>query len=339
MRGQFFRRIGCAFALMAFFSGGLIAVLYWVLNGNFHPAPVFGNHLTRLILIFFGMAVLFLAGRAIRRMAIPIGDLLDAAGRIANGDYSVRVPERGTPEVRGLARAFNSMAERLQTNDRQRRALLADVSHELRTPLTIVQGNLEGMLDGVYPADQEHLQSLLEETHVLSHIIDDLRTLSLAEAGALKLQVESSDLAGLVEDTAAAFQAQARRSSITLETLAQPGLPELEIDPTRIRQVLTNLLVNALRYTPQGGKVQVRVEGDSRQIRVSVQDSGAGIAPADLPHIFDRFYKAADSRGSGLGLAIAKSLVAAHGGEISAASEPGKGATITFTIPAKAQIK
>ncbi len=345
MRGRFLRRVGCGLAVLVLFISGLFTALAWLLNsiinptqapGSFHPvlwlaAPLF------LLLILIGI---FTAVRIIRRAALPFGNLLDAAGRIADGDYAARVPEHGPREVRSLAGAFNSMAERLEVNDQERRRLLADVTHELRTPITVIQGNLEGMLDGIYPADPDHLQSLLDETHMLSYIIDDLRTLSLTEAGALQLQLETGDMADLVEDTVEAFRPLAQRRSVTLRADLPPDLPEVEVDPARIREVLANLLSNALRYTPPGGEVQLRVEvgagqPTARRVRVSVQDSGSGIAPADLPHIFDRFYKSADSRGSGLGLAIAKSLVTAHGGEIEAESQPGKGTTITFTIPVK----
>jgi signal transduction histidine kinase len=222
------------------------------------------------------------------------------------------------------------MAARLQANDEQRRDLLADVTHELRTPLTVIQGNLEGLLDGIYPRDDAHLEPILEETRVLSRLIDDLRTLALAESGALKLQQEPTDLAILVSETVAFFQAQA--NGVELSADVEPGLV-LEIDPARIRQVLENLITNALRYTPRGETIRVQCSVEGAYVKVSVSDTGAGISPDDLPHIFDRFYKSHDSRGTGLGLAIAKNLVIAHGGEISAQSTVGRGTTIHLTLP------
>jgi two-component system, OmpR family, sensor histidine kinase BaeS len=194
----------------------------------------------------------------------------------------------------------------------------------------VVQGNLEGLIDGIYPRDDAHLQPILEETRVLSRLIDDLRTLALAESGALKLQIEPTDLAMLVSETVAFFQAQA--DGVELSADAEPGLV-LEIDPERIRQVLENLLANALRYTPRSGTIRVRCFAEGAHAKVSVSDTGAGIPPDELPHIFDRFYKSRDSRGTGLGLAIAKNLVVAHGGEISAQSALDKGTTIHFTLP------
>jgi signal transduction histidine kinase len=263
--------------------------------------------------------------------------MLEAAGRVADGDYNTRVDETGPREVRALSRAFNSMAARLQIHEEQRRNLLADVTHELRTPLTVIQGNLEGLLDGVYPRDDAHLTPILEETHVLSRLIDDLRTLALAESGALKLQKEPTDLATLTNETVASFRAQADAAGIELSTDAAANLPMLELDPARIRQVLENLIANALRYTPRGGMVRIRcfAEGTSR-VSIAVTDSGVGISKDDLPHIFERFYKSSDSRGTGLGLAIAKNLITAHGGEISAQSEPGAGTQIRLSLPVTA---
>jgi signal transduction histidine kinase len=230
------------------------------------------------------------------------------------------------------------MAARLQAEDEQRRNLLADVTHELRTPITVIQGNLEGLLDGIYPPDQPHIASILDETRVLSRVIDDLRTLSSADSGALKLQLEPTDPGELIEETAASFGMQAQAAGVAVRAELEAGLPRLALDATRIREVLANLLTNALRYTPSGGEIVLRCglgEGGGDRLYVSVSDSGAGIAAEDLPHIFERFYKSDQSRGSGLGLAIARSLVEAHGGEISAHSQPGAGTTIRFTLPVR----
>ena len=287
--------------------------------------------------LVIGVAGVLLTGRALRRLAISVDDLMEAADRVAAGDFTARVTEQGPRELRALARTFNAMAARLQETTEQRRNLLADVTHELRTPLTVIQGNLEGLLDGIYPSDEAHLAPILDETQVLARLIDDLRTLALAESGALRLQKEMTDLSVLLNETAASFRARSEAAGIRL-TVSQSGeaeLPLVEVDPARIHEVLTNLISNALRYTPAGGEICVRgwVDGDGSQVRVSVSDTGPGIAADVLPHIFDRFYKSPDSRGMGLGLAIAKNLVAAHGGEISAQSAPGQGTTIQFTLP------
>jgi two-component system, OmpR family, sensor histidine kinase BaeS len=207
------------------------------------------------------------------------------------------------------------------------------VTHELRTPLTVIQGNLEGMLDGMYAADETRLRSILEETAILSRLTDDLRTLSLAEGGALQLKREPTDLVALTRDALAAYQSTAMAASVHVELVAPPREMIQEVDPERVRQVLSNLVSNAVRYSPPGGEVKVELAPAGSGARLSVADSGPGIAPEDLPHVFDRYYKSADSRGMGLGLAIARYLVEAHGGQIQAESEPGKGTTIWFTLP------
>jgi signal transduction histidine kinase len=272
-------------------------------------------------------------GRAIRRAAAPVGDLIEASGRVEAGDFSTRVPERGPREVRTLARAFNEMSARLEEVEQRRRSALADVSHELRTPLTVIQGNLEALLDGVYPADAEHLQPILEETRVLERLIDDLRTLTLAEAGSLVLHREPTDLGALLNEVAAAFRSQAEPAGIALTVDVADDVPTLEVDPARIREVVSNLLTNALRHTPRDGKVEVSAQRAGEEVEVAVRDTGSGIPPDQIERIFDRFYRSPDSPGSGLGLPIAKSLVEAHGGVTTAASHPGDGTTLRFTLP------
>src|SRR6185295_2114973 len=209
--------------------------------------------LTIVVLLLFGTAA-----RGFRRFAAPLGDLIDAAENVEAGNYSVRVRARGPRELRSLASAFNSMSGRLESSERERRRLLADVTHELRTPLTIMQGNLEALLDGVYPADPAHLEPILDETRVLSRLVDDLRTLSMAEAGALALHRETTDIGELVDDSVASFQTQADSAGIALTAETDGELPQIEVDPLRIREVLMNLLSNALRFTPRGGTVRAR---------------------------------------------------------------------------------
>jgi two-component system OmpR family sensor kinase/two-component system sensor histidine kinase BaeS len=244
------------------------------------------------------------------------------------------VVERGPREIRGVARAFNSMSERLAASEEQRRRLLADVSHELRTPLTVLQGNIEALVDGVHPADKTHLEGLLDETGVLSRLVEDLRTLSLAEAGALSLHREPTDIPALASDTVAAFGRRAREAGIGLETASSHDVPPVSVDPVRVREVLTNLVSNSLHHTLRGGKVTIAVARDGdRAVAISVSDTGTGMSEETLGKIFDRFYKSADSRGAGLGLAIARRLVDAHGGAIEATSVMGEGTTIRFTLP------
>ena len=336
------------FALLAF--TGLLAILQLIFTFFQGSVP---DARSGLIIPFGFMAFILMlmaiswGVRSVRRVSAPLEDLLEASGKVAEGDFSARVEEKGPPEVRALTRGFNSMAERLQVNDQQRRAMLADVSHELRTPITVIQGNIEGILDGLYPADEARLRSIMEETQILSRLVDDLRTLALAESGSLQLRREPTDLKQLIRDTLAGFEAQAKEKDIKVELLLE-DFGELEIDPLRIREVLTNVLANALRYTPGRGEIKVGVTesrtgeasdawpGEAvskRNVTVFVQDSGPGIEASDLSHIFDRFYKSSDSGGMGLGLSIAKYLVEAHGGKIWAESEAGKGAKISFMLP------
>jgi signal transduction histidine kinase len=284
------------------------------------------------ILVFVGAGTVF-STRGLRRMAEPLDDLVEAAGRVEAGDYSVRVAERGAGEARSLARAFNQMSARLEEGDARRRSFLADVAHELRTPLTVIQGGLEAVIDGVYPADVEHLAPLVDQAMALERLIDDLRTVALAEAGSLALERESVDPGTLVEESVAAFRGAAEAAGVALNVDATPGLPRIDVDPARIRQVLSNLLGNALRHTPAGGSVTVSVRSDKDGVSVEVRDTGSGIAPALLSTVFDRFVKEPGSPGSGLGLAIAKDLVEAHGGTITAESAPGRGTTIRFSLP------
>lgn len=342
MRGKsFFRRMGCLFLLFNLFGFLIFAVIlgliYTALYRGMAPnSALFDFILTGgviFIVLVLGLAVL--GARSFKRTVYRLDELVDASNKVAEGDYSVRVEESGPPGIRALMLGFNHMVQRLQVNDRQRRDMLADVSHELRTPITVIQGNVEGILDGMYPADEARLKSILEETQILSHLVDDLRTLALAESGSLQLRREPTEMDLFLREIVAGFESLAKEKEIRLE-LSLVSVDVLNVDPLRIREVLTNLLSNALRYTPRGGEVKVGVaesgDGRERAVTVFVQDSGMGIDSADLPHVFERFYKSSDSGGMGLGLSIAKYLVEAHGGKIWAESEAGKGTKISFTI-------
>ena len=334
---RFPRRLGLVVALaLGFFFVASGFAWRWAGGGGFGPGagargwsgPPFG------LLLLGLLGVAFLAGRAVRRMAAPIGEVMDAADRVAGGDYSTRVQVRGPGEVGRLASSFNQMTERLQTSETQRRALLADVAHELRTPLSVIRGNVEGMLDGVYPPDEAHLGPVLEETAVMARLLDDLQTLSTAEAGVLRLHRERVDPAALAQDAVAAFRSRADEAGVGLDRRTAGPVPEVEVDPVRIGEVLANLLTNAIRHTPSGGTVRVMTETTPGGVAFTVADTGPGIDARDLPHVFDRFVKSADSGGAGLGLAIARSLVEAHGGRITASSAPGQGTTMRFVVPA-----
>jgi signal transduction histidine kinase len=228
--------------------------------------------------------------------------------------------------VSGFIATLRRVAFKFRSQVLLRRQLLADVAHELRTPLAILQGRIEGQLDGVYPRSEEELQRLLDETRHLGRLVDDIGTLAHAEAGALELRKERVDLAELLADTAASFDRP-------IALVAPPDLPPIELDPLRIREVVLNLLTNAARHTPAQGTITIRVAAEARTVVLRVEDTGSGISPEELPNVFQRFHKGAGSKGSGLGLAIARDLVRAHGGNIQAESSVGRGTTVIVTLP------
>lgn len=274
-----------------------------------------------------------------RSLAAPLGQVSVAAGAIAAGDLSQRVPVQGSVETQALARSFNQMAENLEQAEQLRRNLLADVAHELRTPLTVIQGNLQALLDGVYPLERAEIATIYDETRLLSRLVADLRELAQAEAGQLKLHLGPVDLAPTLAQTVDSFTLLAQDSQIRLELDVPASLPPVNADPDRLAQILRNLLANALRHAAPGGRVQVSARPEAGRVRISVLDDGPGIPTADLPRVFDRFWRgdparSRDSGGSGLGLAITKHLVEAQGGEIGVESESGRGTVFWFTLAA-----
>jgi two-component system OmpR family sensor kinase/two-component system sensor histidine kinase BaeS len=335
-----------AFVLSLFFGG--MAVLAFLLTRFFG-----GDQSVTLLVWLIGSGLAFglpllalgLAARVFRSYAIPLAEIMDAAEAVAGGDLTVRVQERGSKEFQRLAHSFNRMTEELARTDRQRRNLTADVAHELRTPLHIIQGNLEAVLDGVYAATPAHIEATLDETRTLARLVDDLRILSLAEAGELPLQLEAVDVGDLLADVATSFAAQAESASIRLTAQLPAQLSTTDTlqvwgDVGRLDQVLSNLVVNAIRHTPAGGTVTLEASATTAQVQIRVCDSGVGIAAEELPFIFDRFWRGDRARthtptgGSGLGLAIAAQLVRAQGGEITVASQVGRGTTFTLSLPA-----
>ena len=324
MRPPFFRR----FAIVAAFF-----LLCTIVGFATLVSLAIGRSMLVATAVAIAIATVAAVTTMFRRIGRPLDAVMAAANRVATGDYSVRVTEQGPPAIRALARSFNTMTTRLESHDRVRRNLMADVAHELRTPLTVIQGKLEGLVDGVYPRDERQLQQLLEQTQVLSRLIEDLRTLALSESGALKLERDTVDLASLAGDVAAAFAADAAQQGVRIDVDAPRDLPPVDADPVRIREVIGNLLANAIRHTPRSGSVRVQLAASNGHVSVEIRDTGRGMSADEIARAFDRFYKGAESRGSGLGLTIAKSLVAAHGGEMHASSEPGLGTTIGFRLP------
>ena len=263
---------------------------------------------------------------------------------MASGDLSQRVAVQGKDELGVLGTAFNQMANSLQKAAENRRAMTADIAHELRTPLAVQRANLEALQDGIYPLTAENLESILEQNQMLTRLVDDLRTLALADAGELRLELIRTDLPRLVQRNVDRFESQAAAQQVRLRGELPDGCPAVLMDALRIEQVLGNLISNALRHTPPGGTVNVRVgcQGgrSANLVTLEVQDSGEGIPAEALDHLFERFYRADTSRsraagGTGLGLAIARQLVEAHGGRLEAANHPQGGAVFTLSLPVK----
>ena len=329
---NFIWTIGClAFALFGFIVAA--STLGWLLfghragngNGDWNGPPFFG-----FLLLAGGI---FFVVRLLKRAAAPVSDLMDATGRLAEGDYTTRVRPHGTRSTRELARAFNALAERLERNETERRTLIADVTHELRTPLSVIRGVAESIGDGVYPGDSAHVAPIVDEVEVIARLVDDLATLSSAEAGQLSLHPEEIAPRDLAESAAGQLRSAFDTADVALVNEIAEGLPPLYVDAFRMRQVLSNVFSNALRHTSAGGSVTVTANREPDALVLRISDTGAGIPADQLPHIFERFSKAPDSQGSGLGLAIARSLVEAHGGSISAESEVGRGTTIVISLP------
>jgi signal transduction histidine kinase len=331
-----FRFLGCLVVALILLVGAITALATWVtgtLLGVVAPglgpssAAAFG---ILLIVIVVGGTGFRVVGGALG----PLSEIGEATERLADGDADVRVQPRGPQAVRDLAVAFNTMAERLDRSRQDRRAVLADVTHELRTPLTVISGELEAMLDGVHPIDAEHVAPVLAETHVMGRLLDDLRTLSLADAGALTLHREPTDLRVLAAEVVATDGAAAGRKGVAL-ALADGDPVITSVDPVRVREILVNLLTNAVRHTPAGGRIDLSVGRDADDAVLAVADTGDGIPPADLERVFDRFHRRADSGGSGLGLSIVRDLAAAHGGSVTATSDgiAGHGSAFRVRLP------
>lgn len=291
------------------------------------------------VVVVFWLSLL-VVGAIIGRFALrsfhPVRRVIDVTDRLAGGDYSARVEPTGrTTPLQPVVESVNAMAERLERSDELRTRLLADVSHELRTPLTVVRGSLEAIADGVRPFDQDDIRSLLGDIDVMERLLDDLRTMSAAEAGRLRLHREPVDLAGLAREVIDGFRAGAIEARLELEAGASG---EVDLDPIRMHQVLTNLIANALRAAP-AGIVTVEIETDvagpagDRWVVVRVVDDGVGMDEVERTQAFERFHKGADSTGSGLGLAISRDLVEAHGGTIELESQVGLGTTVIVRLP------
>lgn len=284
-----------------------------------------------------GVIALGLGFILFRQITAPLNTLAQASEKIARGDLTARANVTGHDEIAQVARSFNTMADRLAASETARRNMLADIAHELLNPIGVISSHLEAMMDDVFPPDAEHLASVHDETLLLTRLVGDVRQLALADAGQLELHRAPTDLCALVERTMAATEPQAQEASILLVTRVTDG-PPVNVDAQRIEQCLRNLLSNAIRFTPAGGRVTVSLTHDRQDARIEVSDTGPGIAPDAIPHVFERFWRGDKARarsqgGTGLGLAISKQWIQAHGGRIGVTSQSGQGAIFWFTLP------
>ncbi|MEM7112597.1 MAG: ATP-binding protein [Chloroflexota bacterium] len=344
-RFLFFRFLAVFGFMVLLVIGGMAAIggVIYAVRGS-HGAPVFALIWLVGCGLAFGLPALaaMMGRRAFRGIAAPLAELMSASEAVAQGDLTVRVSENHRGQFDQLAKSFNHMTEELARADQQRRNLTADIAHELRTPLHIIQGNLEGVIDGVYEPDAEHMEATLDETRRLARLVNDLQTLSQAEMGRLPLYKENIAVGELLEDVATSFSGQAEQKGVALEIVKPEEPLELTADIGRLEQVLGNLMVNALRHTPEGGSVILEGTQHEQHIRLTVSDTGEGITEQDLPFVFDRFWRGDQARthangiGGGLGLAIAKQLIRAHQGDIQVSSKPDVLTTFTIDLPAQA---
>jgi two-component system sensor histidine kinase BaeS len=278
-----------------------------------------------------------------RTLTRPIRELTRATHAVSEGDLSQQVPVRSKDELGELAQAFNKMSSELSRSVNTRKQMTADIAHELRTPLSLILGHAEAVHDGVLPPSRENFEIIREEAERLEHLVNDLRILSLADAGELSINPQRVEPDRLLREVSAIYQYQTQRKNITLDLDIAASLSEVEVDPGRMTQVLTNILDNALRHTPEGGRIVLSARDLNDQVELAIQDSGPGLEAQDIDRIFDRFYRTDASRqrdgdflgGSGLGLAIARSIIQAHGGQLSAESEMGKGLKVIVRLPKK----
>ncbi|HMV29273.1 MAG TPA: ATP-binding protein, partial [Anaerolineales bacterium] len=323
-------------------QGNTVGILLMPVSPNHSPLDY--EFLRRLngSIFFSGIATIFLAlflgillSRSISR---PIRELTKATHNMADGNLGQQVIVRSRDEIGELAQSFNKMSADLARSFNLRKQMTADIAHELRTPLSLILGHAEGVHDGVLQPSRENFEIIREEAERLEHLVSDLRTLSLADAGELSVEFQPVNLNELMSDVHTHYLTLFNQKRITLDLETAPGILTANLDPSRFAQVLNNILDNALRYTPEGGRVELKTQLTENRIQLSVKDSGEGVSSEEAQHLFDRFYRVSESRnrndgGSGLGLAIAKSIVEMHKGRIWAESEKGKGLRVVIELP------
>jgi len=319
--------------MMGMNGNGTMSQLYLDFRASFNEALMYAALAAMVVAVL--LSLLFSRG-----VIAPVQAMSLATQRIAEGRYDERVQVSGEDELAQLATRFNQMAEKLNQIESMRRRLIGDVSHELRTPLTAIKGSMEGLMDGVLPANEETFQQINAEADRLNRLVDDLQELSRVEARAYQLDIRPVDASSFLQTVTKRLGAKAQAKRISLDLELTPDLPPVLVDEDRAIQILTNLTGNALQYTPEGGRITISAKRINDEAQISVRDTGSGIPPQHLSHIFDRFYRVDKSRsrqaggGSGIGLTIARALVEAHGGSIWVESDGnGQGSTFTFTLP------
>jgi len=333
MSGMMGNGMGMGMGGQGFGNSDPMSQLYVDFRASFNEALTYAASASMLVALALS---LFFS----RSVIAPVRAMSLATQRIADGRYEERVHVTGTDELAQLALYFNQMAEKLNQIESMRRRLIGDVSHELRTPLTAIKGSMEGLMDGVLPANNETYQQIHAEADRLNRLVDDLQELSRVEGRAYELDIRPVDVSALVRTVIKRLTTHAESKRISLDLELAPDLPHVMADEDRAVQVLTNLTGNALQYTPEGGRVTISAKQIKNEVQIAVRDTGIGIPPEHLANIFNRFYRVDKSRsrqsggGSGIGLTIARALVEAHGGRIWVESAgEGQGSTFAFTLP------
>lgn len=321
-------------------NGQIIGYLVQDRRDAFHPIRYTFSVISPIILISFSLGILTLVFAILltQKVVNPLAEVIDAAERVGKGDFTARVPPgKSKDDLSVLSDQFNVMASELERNDRERKEMTADIAHELRTPLSILRGRLEGIVDGVYPANESSITPALEETYLLERLVEDLRLLTMAENHQLHYEAKSVDLKALTQKVIDVFQPQAQDQNVGITFVAPDSVPTILADPQRVEQVVGNIFANSLRYIQGEGKIDVALTADENEVVLSIADNGPGVPEDQLPYIFSRFWRSEKSRaratgGAGLGLTIAKQLVEAQGGKIEAGSSEHGGLKITLSF-------
>ncbi len=322
-------------------NGNIVGYLVQDRQDRYHPIQYTFSVINPIILVSISLGILTIVFAILltQKVVDPLADVIDAAEKVGKGNFTARIPSsKRTDDLAMLGEHFNAMTEALERNDRERKEMTADIAHELRTPLTVLRGRLEGIVDGIYPANEVSISPALEETYLLERLVEDLRLLSLAESHQLHFETKSVNLKELTQKVVTVFQAHAESQEVELTFTSPETLPNVILDPQRTEQVIGNIIANSLRYIPGKGWIRVELGTNAEKVELSISDNGPGVPEDQLANIFTRFWRSEKSRsratgGAGLGLTIAKQLIEAQGGTISASNCAECGLKITILLP------